>query len=35
VIVMAQGSVIADGSFESLRSNQSVIDAYLGEVSHE
>jgi branched-chain amino acid transport system permease protein len=35
VIVMAQGSIIADGSFESLRSNQSVIDAYLGEVSHE
>ncbi len=35
VIVMAQGSVIADGSFESLRANQSVIDAYLGEVSHE
>src|SRR6202022_93740 len=32
VIVMAQGSVIADGPFESLRSNQSVIDAYLGEV---
>ncbi len=30
VIVMAEGSVIADGSFESLRSNQSVIDAYLG-----
>jgi branched-chain amino acid transport system ATP-binding protein len=35
VIVMAQGSVIADGSFESLRSNQSVIDAYLGEVTGE
>ncbi|GAC1556707.1 MAG: hypothetical protein NVS2B7_32280 [Herpetosiphon sp.] len=32
VIVMAQGSVIASGPFESLRSNQSVIDAYLGEV---
>jgi branched-chain amino acid transport system ATP-binding protein len=32
VIVMSQGSVIADGPFESLRSNQSVIDAYLGEV---
>ncbi len=32
VIVMAQGSVIADGPFESLRSNQSVVDAYLGEV---
>ena len=32
VIVMSQGSVIAAGPFESLRSNQSVIDAYLGEV---
>ncbi len=32
VIVMSQGSVIATGPFESLRSNQSVIDAYLGEV---
>jgi branched-chain amino acid transport system ATP-binding protein len=35
VIVMAQGAVIASGPFESLRSNQSVIDAYLGEVSGE
>jgi len=35
VIVMSQGSVIAAGPFESLRSNQSVIDAYLGEVSGE
>jgi len=33
VIVMSQGSVIAAGPFESLRSNQSVIDAYLGEVA--
>ena len=32
VIVMAEGSVIAAGPFESLRANQSVIDAYLGEV---
>jgi ABC-type branched-subunit amino acid transport system ATPase component/ABC-type branched-subunit amino acid transport system permease subunit len=32
VIVMSQGAVIATGPFESLRSNQSVIDAYLGEV---
>jgi ABC-type branched-subunit amino acid transport system ATPase component len=32
VIVMAQGAVIAEGPFESLRSNQDVIDAYLGEV---
>ncbi|HLZ57500.1 MAG TPA: branched-chain amino acid ABC transporter ATP-binding protein/permease [Ktedonosporobacter sp.] len=35
VIVMSQGSVIAAGSFESLRANQSVIDAYLGEVPYE
>ena len=33
VIVMSQGAVIAAGPFESLRSNQSVIDAYLGEVT--
>jgi branched-chain amino acid transport system ATP-binding protein len=32
VVVMAQGSVVATGPFESLRSNQRVIDAYLGEV---
>jgi branched-chain amino acid transport system permease protein len=32
VIVMSQGAVIAAGPFASLRSNQSVIDAYLGEV---
>ena len=32
VIVMAQGTVIAEGPFESLRSNQDVIDAYLGEL---
>jgi ABC-type branched-subunit amino acid transport system ATPase component len=32
VIVMAQGTVIAEGPFESLRSNQAVIDAYLGEL---
>src|SRR5579859_4262245 len=35
VIVMSQGSVIAAGPFESLRANQSVIDAYLGEVPYE
>jgi branched-chain amino acid transport system ATP-binding protein len=35
VIVMSQGSVIATGPFASLRSNQSVIDAYLGEVPYE
>lgn len=33
VVVMAQGAVIAAGPFESLRSNRSVIDAYLGEVT--
>jgi ABC-type branched-subunit amino acid transport system ATPase component len=32
VIVMAQGTVIAEGPFETLRSNQDVIDAYLGEM---
>ena len=32
VIVMAQGTVIAHGDFQSLRSNQAVVDAYLGEM---
>jgi neutral amino acid transport system ATP-binding protein len=32
VVVMSQGSVIAAGPFESLRSNPAVIDAYLGEM---
>jgi branched-chain amino acid transport system ATP-binding protein len=32
VIVMAQGSVIAAGPFEAMRSNQAVVDAYLGEM---
>jgi branched-chain amino acid transport system ATP-binding protein len=32
VIVMAEGAVIAAGPFGSLRSNQAVIDAYLGEM---
>jgi branched-chain amino acid transport system ATP-binding protein len=32
VIVMALGTVIAEGPFESLRSNQDVVDAYLGEM---
>jgi branched-chain amino acid transport system ATP-binding protein len=35
VIVMAEGSVIATGSFESMRSNRAVIDAYLGEMLPE
>jgi branched-chain amino acid transport system ATP-binding protein len=30
VVVMAEGSVVASGPFESLRSNRSVVDAYLG-----
>jgi len=30
VIVMANGTVIAQGDFDSIRSNQQVIDAYLG-----
>jgi branched-chain amino acid transport system ATP-binding protein len=30
VVVMAEGSVVATGPFSSLRSNQRVIDAYLG-----
>lgn len=30
VIVMAQGAVIAEGPFQSLRKNQAVVDAYLG-----
>jgi branched-chain amino acid transport system ATP-binding protein len=30
VIVMAQGTVIAEGPFQSLRKNQAVVDAYLG-----
>jgi len=32
VVVMAEGRVIADGPFDSLRSNRSVVDAYLGEL---
>src|SRR4029077_1022835 len=32
VIVMAQGTVIAEGPFESLRSNREGVDAYLGEM---
>jgi ABC-type branched-subunit amino acid transport system ATPase component len=32
VVVMAEGRVIAEGPFESLRSNQDVVDAYLGEM---
>jgi branched-chain amino acid transport system ATP-binding protein len=32
VIVMAQGAVIAEGPFETLRANRDVIDAYLGEM---
>lgn len=32
VIVMALGTVIAEGPFETLRANRDVIDAYLGEM---
>ena len=32
VVVMAEGRVIAEGPFASLRSNQDVVDAYLGEM---
>jgi branched-chain amino acid transport system ATP-binding protein len=32
VIVMALGTVIAEGPFETLRANRDVIDAYLGEI---
>jgi branched-chain amino acid transport system ATP-binding protein len=32
VVVMAEGRVIAEGPFETLRSNQAVVDAYLGEM---
>ena len=30
VIVMAQGQIVAEGTPQSVMSNQSVIDAYLG-----
>jgi ABC-type branched-subunit amino acid transport system ATPase component len=32
VVVMAEGRVIAEGPFASLRSNQAVVDSYLGEM---
>jgi ABC-type branched-subunit amino acid transport system ATPase component len=32
VVVMSEGRVIAEGPFDSLRSNQAVVDAYLGEM---
>jgi branched-chain amino acid transport system ATP-binding protein len=35
VVVMAEGRVIAEGPFATLRSNRSVIDAYLGEPSFD
>ena len=35
VVVMADGKVIAEGPFATLRSNRSVIDAYLGEPAFE
>jgi branched-chain amino acid transport system ATP-binding protein len=30
IIVLAEGAIIAEGSPDEVRSNQSVIDAYLG-----
>ena len=30
IIVMAQGEVIAEGTFEDVGSNSAVVDAYLG-----
>jgi ABC-type branched-subunit amino acid transport system ATPase component len=35
VVVMAEGRVIAEGPFSTLRSNREVIDAYLGEPSFD
>lgn len=35
VIVMAQGRVLAQGDPQSVRDDPQVIDAYLGEVTHE
>jgi ABC-type branched-subunit amino acid transport system ATPase component len=35
VVVMAEGRVIAEGPFSTLRTNRSVIDAYLGEPSFD
>jgi len=35
VVVMAEGRVIAEGAFDTLRTNRSVIDAYLGEPSFD
>jgi branched-chain amino acid transport system ATP-binding protein len=32
VVVMAEGTVIAEGPFDQLRNNQAVVDAYLGEM---
>jgi ABC-type branched-subunit amino acid transport system ATPase component len=32
VIVMAEGSVLAEGSMRSIRENADVVDAYLGTV---
>ena len=31
VIVMAEGSVLFKGTFEEVRNNESVIEAYLGK----
>jgi len=34
VVVMAQGAVIAEGPYASLRDNPQVVTAYLGDVEH-
>jgi len=34
VVVMDQGTVIAEGAYESLRDNPQVVSAYLGDVEH-
>jgi branched-chain amino acid transport system ATP-binding protein len=34
VVVMDQGTVIAEGTYASLRDNPQVVTAYLGDVEH-
>ena len=35
VICMAQGTVLCQGDFESVRSNEEVLEAYLGSAAHD